>query len=218
MLLAACEVAGSIATAIGGPLGPLAASLAPHKTVVDCGSGGTCGPNSLGRVLAHARLHDGSGDDVRRRVVAHATKLVRSPAAVWCEIQEMDVRQLIEGSFATWAVPGRSVNRVGGLVDWGGPRQVITAEKWLKLMAEPTTWIDQAFLALAADCFAVDIEYHIVSATGAIGHSRVVEPRETVDVLARVELAYVVDQHFCAILPNEEGGGGQSGPRVQAPV
>ena len=48
-------------------LDSLAAALAPHKAVVECGGGGTCGPNSLGFALAHARLHDGSGDDVRRQ-------------------------------------------------------------------------------------------------------------------------------------------------------
>jgi hypothetical protein len=49
-----------------------------------------------------------------------------------------------------------------------------------------------------------------VSAEGTIGHTPVIEPRATVDVLARVELAYVVDQHFCAVLPSA-GGGGESG-------
>ena len=78
-------------------------------------------------------------------------------------------------------------------------------------MAKPTTWIDQAFLALAADCFAVDIRYTVVvSGTGEIRGTCVAEPRETVDVLAQVELAYVVDQHFCAILPSETGCDQQS--------
>ena len=81
---------------------------------------------------------------------------------------------------------------------------MLTAERWLKHMEKPTAWIDQAFLALAADCFAVDIVYHVVSGAGAIRHQHVVEPRETVAVLARVELAYVVDQHFCAIVPRED--------------
>lgn len=196
---------------IGGPLRPLAEALAPQKMVVECGGGGTCGPNSLGRVLAHANMHEGSGDDVRRRVVAHATKLVRSNAE-WEPatgvLEAISVREFIENSFATWAVPGRNVNRVGGKFDWGGPRHLLSAERWLKHMADPTAWIDQAFLALAADCFAVEIQYHIISGKGEISHARVMEPRGTVAVLARVELAYVVDQHFCAIVPctNELGG------------
>ena len=150
---------------------------------------------------------------MRGRVVAHATRLLRS-RAVWCDVQPLSVRELIEDSFATWALPGQSVNRVGGRVDWEGPRQVLTAECWLKFMAEPTTWIDQAFLALAADCFAVDILlHHAAAATGESGggdysrHTCAMEPRGAVDVLARVELAYVVDQHFCAILPSEDRGG-----------
>lgn len=187
-------------------LEPLAASLAPlNKTVVECGDGGTCGPNSLGCVLSHARLHNGSGEEVRRRVVAHAAELVRAKA-VWCKLDETSVRELIESSFATWALPGCRVNRVGGLVDWGGPRQVLNAENWLKLMASPTTWIDEAFLTLAADCFAVDIRYSVVSGSGEIRGTRVVEPRETVDAQAEVELAYVVDRHFCAIVPTGESG------------
>ena len=100
-------LAGSSA-AISSTLEPLAAQLAPHKVVVECGSGGTCGPNSLGCVLAHARIYQGSGDDVRRRVVAHATKLVRTRAE-WApamgEIEETSVRELIEDSFASWAEP-----------------------------------------------------------------------------------------------------------------
>ena len=200
------DAAGASTTAgeaakIVAALEPLAAALAPHKTVVECGGGGTCGPNSLGCALAHAGLHDGSGDDVRRRVVAHAAKLVRG-WAMWCEIEETSVRELIESSFATWARPRQSVNRVGGRIEWDGPRQVLSAENWLKLMAKPTTWMDQAFLALAADCFAVDIAYYVVSSSGRIRDGKcVVKPRTTVDVQAEVELAYVVDQHFCAVVP-----------------
>jgi hypothetical protein len=124
------------------------------------------------------------------------------------------VRELIEDSFATWALPRQSVNRVGGRVNWDGPRQVLTAENWLKLMAKPTTWIDQAFLALAADCFAVDILYSVVSGTGEIRGTCAVKPRTMVDARATVELAYVEDQHFCAIVPTtpseeEQGGGGR---------
>ena len=193
--------------ALCSALEPLAASLAPlNKTVVECGDGGTCGPNSLGHALSHAQLHDGGGEEVRRRVVAHATALLRAKA-VWCEFEATSVRQLIESSFATWALAGSSVNRVGGAVDWGGPRQVLTAENWLKLMASNTTWIDEGFLALAADCFAVDIRYSVVTSAGEIRGSRVVEPRATVDAQAEVELAYVVDRHFCAIVPTDDGGG-----------
>ena len=90
--------------------------------------------------------------------------------------------------------------------------RVLSAENWLKFMAKPTTWIDQAFLDLAADCFAVDILYTVVSATGEIRGTCVAEPRATVATRGRqVELAYVVDKHFCAILPtpvpSEDGGG-----------
>ena len=189
-------------SAICSALEPLAATLAPDKMVVECGSGGTCGPNSLSHVLTCAGLHDGDGDEIRRRVVAHGKQLLHA-RAVWepedGAIEELSVRSLLEDSFASWAIPGQNTNRVGGKFDWGGPRHVLTAENWLKHMAEPTTWIDQAFLSLAADCFAVEIAYHIVSSTGKIGRTSVIKPREAVDVLARVELAYVVDQHFCAV-------------------
>lgn len=195
--------------AIGGALEPLAASLAPHKIVVECGGGGTCGPNSLARVLAHAKLHNGCGDDVRSRVIAHASKGVRFHEQ-WCEIEEMSVRELIESSFASWASPLNAVNRVGGTIDWGGVREmgrVLSAENWLKLMAKPTTWIDEAFLALAADCFKVVIQYSVVAGTGEIRGTCMLEPRIGVEPLAQVELAYVVDQHFCAIVPSAEGSG-----------
>ena len=86
--------------------------------------------------------------------------------------------------------------------------RVLSAENWLKLMAKPTTWIDQAFLALAADCFKVDIQYSVVAGTGEIRGTCMLEPRIGVEPLAQVELAYVVDQHFCAIVPNEERSGG----------
>jgi hypothetical protein len=181
-------------------LRPLAAGLAPHRMVVDCGDGGACGTNSLGRVLSHAQLHEGNGDDVRMRVVEHATMLVRERAD-WFP-SELSVREMIEKSFATWAIPGRNVTRVGSAINWGpGTRHVMSAEKWLQHMAEPNAWIDQAFLALAADCYAVEIKYHVVTVTGAIRPPRVVRPRETVDVLAQVELAYVKYRHFAAVLP-----------------
>jgi hypothetical protein len=208
------------AAAIHRALEPLAAALAPHRRVVECGGGGTCGPNSLARVLAYARLHEGDGDDVRRRVVAHATKLLHA-RAVWepasGSIDEILVRDVIEDSFATWAIPGQSVNRVGGGFDWGvldwhesiGSRQLMTAERWLKHMADPSAWIDQAFLALAADCFGVEVAYYVVSGEGAIGHTRVMDPRPFTIVKARVELAYVVDQHFCAVIPREIDAGGR---------
>ena len=185
-------------------LARLAAALAPHKIVVECGSGGTCGPNSLARVLAQARVHDGSGDDVRSRVMAHAAALVRADAAwepdpegadagrsaVSCgSVGKRSVRTLIENSFAAWARPD----------------QEISAEGWLTHMAEPTSWIDLAFLALAADCFAVEITNYEARVKGGAVTPHVVRPRPAVDVvLARVELAYVVGKHFCAMLPSEE--------------
>ena len=33
-----------------------------NKVVVECGAGGTCGPNSLSAVLENAGLHEGGGD------------------------------------------------------------------------------------------------------------------------------------------------------------
>jgi hypothetical protein len=85
----------------------------------------------------------------------------------------------------------------------------MTAERWLKHMADPSAWIDQAFLALAADCFGVEVAYYVVSGEGAIGHTRVMDPRPFTIVKARVELAYVVDQHFCAVIPREIDAGGR---------
>ena len=205
IVLVASAASETTPAALRAQLTPLNAALArENKRVVECGAGGACGPNSLAAVLGDAGLHDGDGEALRERVVNHATRLLRS-RAVWCDVQRLSVREVIEDSFASWALPGRSVNRVGGLMEWEGPRQVLTAESWLKFMARPTTWIDQAFLSLAADCFAVDIQLHTVAANGG-GESGLqrMEPRGEVDVLAQVELAYVVDQHFCAILPTEQ--------------
>ena len=185
-------------------LRPLATRLAPHMTVVECGDGGTCGPNSLSHVLSHARLFEGSGDDVRRRVVEHATELVSSNAN-WQP--NVSVRELIEDSSR------RSGTRVGSASsnNWGeSPHHVLSAEKWLEHMKEPSAWIDKAFLLLAADCFAVEIMYHRVSNTGIVRTPGMVVPRTTVDVLGRVELAYILNRHFCAVVPR--GGGGQDQP------
>ena len=72
-------------------------------------------------------------------------------------------------------------------------------------------WVSSsiAFLALAADCFGVEVAYYVVSGEGAIGYTRVMDPRPFTIVKARVELAYVVDQHFCAVIPREIDAGGR---------
>ena len=222
-----------------GQLKALATALGPQKIIVECGGGGMCGPNSLACVLAHAIGFGGSGDDVRRLVVAHGTELVRS-RAMWEHDHssnedeegsplEGSVRAMIEESFATWANPGASVNSVNGLpidpgVAWSaGPRFEVSAERWLRHMANQTAWVDLAFLALAADCFGVEITTHevdgetgaIKTLCGAIISFRcegdqdcfVVEPRRG-EVKARVELAYASRLHFCAILPSEADAGG----------
>lgn len=234
-------------------LSPLAAALAPYdKVVVECGGGGTCGPNSLGRVLAHAGLHSGDGEDIRQRVIQHATNLVRADA-LWAPavyagrrklIEAVRVRDVLEASFKTWARSISQTNssahahldpaslhgadrraarrikrahRAGRLVDLGAEPQIgYTAERWLAHMAAPTAWVDQAFLALAADCFAVEIMLHTVASTGIISHTQIIEPRKEVGVLARVELAYVVDQHILAILPSEHSKDMHSSMGAQA--
>jgi len=201
-------------------LAPLVAALTPHKILVECGGGGTCGPNSLSRVLREAKVYEGSGDDIRRHVLDHAAKLVREEGVwvrpiydVWPPVAEVSVRMLIESSYATWAL-SESRKRSGSDLSDPNGGQLLTAERWLTHMAAPTAWVDQAFLALAADYFGVDIVLHVVLANGVFSHVQVTKPREAGNVQARVELAYVKEQHILAILPSV---GGASETETQGP-
>ena len=82
--------------------------------------------------------------------------------------------------------------------------QQVSAQRWIDLMKRRGTWVDQAFLLAAADYLKVDIRYYVVNTQGEYLYASDIHPSGDATLLARVELGYIVDLHYSAILPNEE--------------
>ena len=85
---------------------------------------------------------------MRERVVQHAAKLVDNHH-IFSKGGEN------EGVITTQYLLARS------LASWptnGGRASECTAQEWIVKMTRPDTWVDAAFLAIAADCFQVRIK------------------------------------------------------------
>lgn len=67
-------------------------------------------------------------------------------------------------------------------------------------MALPTTWIDEAFLFLCAECFSLEVEYRAVDDEGAPSRSGVLRPARAPAIAGRVVLALWMHRHYAAIL------------------
>ena len=177
------------------PLRLLAGALAPRELIVDCGGGGRCGPNSLAYCARNITVGPAAldGDQLRRAVCAHARFLI-SAQREWSSepnAPPLTTRHMIEASMATWAPRGMAS----------------TAEGWVRRMVSPTTWVDQAFLALAADWLEVTVRYYAVTADGTFSHTGVIQPSGPTstrcEMRGQLAVALIIDQHYCAVVPAE---------------
>ena len=188
-------------TNIWPALKALDASLRPKEKVLDCGGSGRCGNNSLALTLAKAGVADVSGQDLRIQAVSHATELVERDH-IFSRGGGSDgvitTRYLLTRSLASWPTNGERVEEC-------------TAEEWIDKMRRSDTWVDAAFLAIAADLYRVRIQYHAVRADGTLSHVGFIEPSDTTAPRAIVKLALVIEQHYSAIVPCEDT------PDVQGP-
>ena len=163
----------------------LAAELLPTFRIKDCGGGGKCGNNSLAYLAAKEGVFQGDGDQLRRRVCDHARFLL-GVNRVWdvgsATVPPVTVRNLLETALRTWAPPGMQVS----------------AEKWVALMSQPRTWIDQGFMAMAADALQVEVRYYTVRGSERIC-TDALRPGGGRQPLACLRLALELEQHYCAI-------------------
>ena len=120
------------------PVRPLADSLGMRGK--ECGGRGDCGPNSLACGLDHAGVVNVDGAKLRRAVVAHGGRLL-AEGRIWVPRgpggSPLTVREMLTSAMATWAPQGLECS----------------AELWLELMNQRGTWVDQAFIGLAADLY-----------------------------------------------------------------
>ncbi|MDC0525635.1 hypothetical protein OAO87_01455 [bacterium] len=161
------------------------------KAVFDFGAEGNCGTLSFAGVCKHAGFFDLSGPQVRWMTVNHAAALLGSEAE-WAPADRhgpaLSVRRMLELALTSWAPKGLRVS----------------AERWLHMMAMNGTWVDHAFLALAADCLRVRLNLYVTKNEGGIQnvvtfepHPRTMEP----DSVGTVEMVLELGALFCGVLP-----------------
>ena len=136
----------------------LAAEIAPHEGLVDCGTNGACGPNSLAFQLERLGLHEGGGLALRADVVNHAACLAASD-------------EIIMAAQANETLHARAF-LLAALLSSPAFEDVhtdqLSHDTWLALMRRPTAYADEAFMAIAADCYQVDVSY---TALGLVANS-----------------------------------------------
>ena len=78
---------------------------------------------------------------------------------------------------------------------------MLTAELWLELMGRRHVWVDQCFLALAADLLCINVLIRVVKSDGSCEGKIVITPSQGAQVSSYVSLAYLENLHYCAIVP-----------------
>ena len=162
------------------------------KYVKECGGLGNCQPLSVAESARVKGVTTLSGKELRAAAVQHGRERLESEY-VWTTSGpggNVTTRQVIEDAYNEWAANGAKV----------------TAEEWLRRMAQDGCWGDQALLALLADFLRVDILYHVVSTEGERLYSWVIKPSDSVAPRARLELAVVCNSHYSAVLPCAANG------------
>ena len=164
------------------PLRALALSIQPAQVVVDCGGGGDCGNNSLAYLLNLVGAHRGGGNALRKAVVAHAKRLTQRDAPT---SSGLNARAFLLASLRTWP---RFANDTEA-----------THHDWLRLMGAPRCYVDEGFLAMAADLFTASISYTTVDRRGRQVGQGTFHPFGRPGTVS-VALAHLLDEHYVAIL------------------
>ena len=166
----------------------LAEALQPSLEIVECGGKGACGPNSLAYAAwAHGLINSPDGTHFRRMVMARAEYLLQEKAdwEVNGDGTRLTVADMLAASYRSWAAKGVTP----------------TAQGWVRRMSLDTTWADQGFLALAADYLGAEVQYYAVGKDGVLDHINVIYPRPGVVPIANLKLAYIIEEHYCAVVP-----------------
>ena len=180
-----------VAGASGVPLSPVMRSVAwelgPRVRVVDFGGRGNCGPLCIAGVLRHCALAEVSGEQVRTWTVEHARQLLKQ-RAVWQKGEGgapgMLVQHMLEAAMRSWTPAGVRVS----------------ASRWCDLMERDGIWVDQAFLALAADLMRVRLTSHVASTKGTT-KAFTYEPRPGTAAIGDIVLVNELNVHFCGVVP-----------------
>ena len=181
-------------------------TLRPSEEILDCGGAGRCGNNSIAVALSKASFEQVSGQAVRDEVVAHAEALVQASYV----FSKGPGR---EGDITTEYLLGRSL---GSWPTNANRADLCTAQEWIDKMRVSTTWVDGAFLAIAADKYRVRIKYYAVNADGTLSHTGYIEPSDDVQPRGVIKLALVIEQHYSAIVPT--GCGDENRPPGYGPT
>ena len=159
-------------------------ALPPGKEVVDVGGGGKCGFHSLSRGAREEHLNAWTADEMRTRLVDHASSLLDLEDEGLLEGGSIGIRALLEAALASWTPSGVAVS----------------AERWIAIMRGDRTWADQAILALAADLMRTEIVCYVVECGGSMRGIDTYEPLFGADTTGRITVVLEVDTHFCVVI------------------
>ena len=169
----------------------LAELLAPDEGLVECGSQGTCCPSSMALQLNILDLHQGGGLALRAKVVDHAQKLADSDVTVIeASTGERPLRMrafLLASLLSSPAFDDVDV-------------ETLSHDTWLSLMRRPSVYADEAFMAIAADCFQVEVCFTAIGLTAdaqqrSTGSYRPLQGRQP---RAQVQLVIWANVHMVA--------------------
>lgn len=178
----------SPATHLAPPLRTLARALHPQRIVVDCGGQGQCGPNTISFLAGLAGGPVIDGPQLRTVVANHSLKedVLRKPSSVIKSGSPLSYRSFISECVAAWPSAAR-----------GG--QPATIAVWQNCIRQPDTWVDVAFIQLAADAFQVAIHVISVNDLSVVSSLGVLVPANGVNPIALLEVGSWTGRHLVAI-------------------
>ncbi|KAL3928373.1 MAG: hypothetical protein SGPRY_002413 [Prymnesium sp.] len=178
----------SPATHLAPPLRTLARALHPQRIVIDCGGQGQCGPNSIAFLLGLAGGPVIDGPQLRTVVADHSLgeNVLAKASSVIKDGSPLSFGSLIKECVSAWPVAAR-----------GG--QPATVDVWQRCIRQPDTWVDIAFIQLAADAFGVAIHVIAVNDLSAVASLGVLVPADGVPPTALIEVGSWTGRHLVAI-------------------
>ena len=169
-------------------LRPLAKRLLPSRGLIETGSCGRCGPNSLTFLLNAAGKFMGCGDLLRTEVIEHARAQLAANVILSSspDGRPIHAEELLTAAILTWPDDTHT-----GITPSGSA--------WCDIMSLPTTWIDHVFLQIASDLFNARIIVHGVDDLGSERHGGAILPLGDSQPIIELELALWCQHHFVAV-------------------